>query len=375
MKPANCRLLFLMAMTVALAFDARESFAALNWNMQQVFVAPSTYSFDTSLALDSGGNPHIAYTLATDNSLHYASLSNGVWDTVTVDSGSVSYLRASLALNSQGQPGIVYGLNQGGIRYATAGTGGWSTSDIAAGDANSGDIVYSVADSPVISFNAGGQAKIATRNAGTWSVQVAESQNACYGTSLALNSSGNQCVAYWLRGSTSTLKFAVWNGSSWTNQTVDTISTEAQGDLSLAFDRQGVPHILYNATDGLQYATLSGGTWVIQTVASRWLISSHNSLAFDQNNRPVAVFAYNDGSTGQNYLRYATFDGAAWQTDVLRQSGTTSFGYTDIAVDGQNRVHISYWASGVLNYGVGTPEPATLSLLVMGGLAMLRRRK
>jgi len=51
----------------------------------------------------------------------------------------------------------------------------------------------------------------------------------------------------------------------------------------------------------------------------------------------------------------------------------------DVGVDGQGRPTINGGAGRELNsfqlFGAAIPEPATMSLLVLGGLAMLRRRR
>lgn len=63
---------------------------------------------DTSLALDSSDNPHIAYKNVTGGELKYAgwTLSDG-WVTGTVDSGIMGYSN-SLALDASGNPYIAY---------------------------------------------------------------------------------------------------------------------------------------------------------------------------------------------------------------------------------------------------------------------------
>ena len=75
---------------------------------------------DTSLVLDSNGEPHIAYFYLNDpeglpvGNLRYATRSGGVWTTETVD-GDGGYLgeHTSIAIDSQGNPHITYYDNVG----------------------------------------------------------------------------------------------------------------------------------------------------------------------------------------------------------------------------------------------------------------------
>ena len=59
--------------------------------------------------------------------------------------------------------------------------------------------------------------------------------------SLALNSSGYPGISYHYESPGQDLKYAVWNGSAWNNQTVDSVSAHTGRWTSLVFDRLGQP--------------------------------------------------------------------------------------------------------------------------------------
>ena len=61
-----------------------------------------------SLALDSGGNPHISYYDSTNGDLKYAYHDGTSWQIETVDSAGDVGLYTSLALDSGGNPHISY---------------------------------------------------------------------------------------------------------------------------------------------------------------------------------------------------------------------------------------------------------------------------
>ncbi len=74
-------------------------------------------------------------------------------------------------------------------------------------------------------------------------------------------------------------------------------------------------------------------------------VGSHASLALDGNDRPHISYYEFYGWTGSResgVLTYITRDGAQWTDPVIVDSADSSGHWTDIAVDSQNRPHISY---------------------------------
>ena len=81
-----------------------------------------------SLALDSNGNPHIAYYSAGPGTLKYAHKSGGVWTLETVDATGIVGYTPSIAIDAAGNPHISYvgGYLTGSLKYAVKSAGSWS---------------------------------------------------------------------------------------------------------------------------------------------------------------------------------------------------------------------------------------------------------
>ena len=213
---------------------------------------------NSSLALDSADNPRISYYDGRGldsgrRDLKYAAWTGSSWSIQTVDgAGSVGYYN-SLALDSAGNPHISYS-GTGGVRYAAWTGSAWDIQTIGGGSDPS--LALDSADNPHISYHdvTNGDLKYASWTGSAWSIETVDSAGDVGSeSSLALDADGNPHISYyeeiniWLEGN---LKYAAWDGSSWTIQTVDTGAVGA--DSSLALDAQGVPYIAYGDLSNLQ---------------------------------------------------------------------------------------------------------------------------
>jgi hypothetical protein len=252
------------------------SWTGTNWNLQTV---DQEGCRGASLALDSHGNPHIAYeadlrsggALSNTATLKFASLTGSNWGFQTVDS-PVSYLdRVHLALDSHDKPHIIYGY-----------------------------------DNPGVDENHGGPQtlKYAVLNGSSWNIQTAFTGLSQYGN-LVLDSNdyphftvvknSPQGASMWFNMS---LTYASWNGSEWNTQTIDSnISSSDSGYLELdSHDNPSIDYRTINPNsdhDSLMYARWTGTKWDIQTVGP-------NSLVFEE--APIAV-----GSNGNPHITYVGF--------------------------------------------------------------------
>ena len=111
----TCVIISAFLLLLLLCGQATLTKATSTWNIQTVD-STGTVEASTSLALDSGGNPHISYQDATRKDLKYATWTGSAWRIQTVDSNGAGYF-TSLALDSAGNPHISYEAN-GDLKYA-----------------------------------------------------------------------------------------------------------------------------------------------------------------------------------------------------------------------------------------------------------------
>ena len=138
--------------------------------------------------------------------------------------------------------------------------------------------------------------------------------------------------------------------NTWNSEVVDnTGDWGSVGPTSIALDATGYPHIGYGqpSNDAIKYAYYDGSSWHIETVVTGGVGSVPDYvLALDSNNRPHMSFFHSGGGGGS--LKYAYHDGSSWQIQMA-DSGSTESGIIDvgrfncIAVDSNNRPHISYY--------------------------------
>jgi len=231
------------------------------WNIQTVGSQVdkteygTSYANKKSMALDSYGNPRIAY-LVGEGYLKYAAWGGAGWTTETVATNDIR--DESLSLDSSGRPGIAYLQTEGGanvLKYAKWDGSRWVNETVTTSGGMGVSLALNSAGSPRISFGDWytGELKYATWDGKTWTIQTVDSGDHVFAaTSLVLDSSGNPRISY--RNSTGegfSLKYAAWNGSAWTRQTIGPIK---YGKPSLALDSANIPGIAYDVAGPLLYA-------------------------------------------------------------------------------------------------------------------------
>ncbi len=163
-------------------------------------------------------------------------------------------------------------------------------------------------------------------------------------SSLAFDSSGTPCIAYYDE-TNSQIKFAYYTGTFWATDQIE--STPFQGEYpSITIDTNDGIHVSYydGGSGDLKYAFASGRTAAFSatTVDYIGITGTHTAIALDESGaEPLPHISY----INNNYLtiRYAYYDGTAWNLLIAPASiGTASAAGTGIAVGSDGNVYISY---------------------------------
>ncbi len=282
------------------------------WHTDIVDTTPAGAGFYVSLALDSSNNPHLVYGEVfgadTTDKLKYAYKDSTGWHiAILTENSYISYINL---------------------------------------------VLYH--DLPRISFyndsanNGEGELQYIYTDGKTWSIEnVTAKPSGGRMNSLAIDSSGNPSISYYdiysgpVQGS---LRYATRTPEGiWENTIVDGNILDLHNVgmwNSIALDSQGNPHISYNANNGgggiLKYASWNGTAWTIETVSD--LKSASSKLLLDKANSPIIV--YQDVTTGNFEYAYKegsnwiinnidTIDGVGqWISSTLSPSGVPYVSYT-----------------------------------------------
>lgn len=138
------------------------------------------------------------------------------------------------------------------------------------------------------------------------------------------------------------------SAASWNISTVDGTGTDVGGS-SLVLDTLGNPHVAYFSDDALRYAVLDGSGWTEETVATFTFGGGAPTLLLDSSGNPHIAFADLDSFS----VRYAEYNGTAWSFESVDSSATVA-GSVSFALDASDAPHVSYYDESVsdLKYAV-----------------------
>jgi hypothetical protein len=341
------------------------------WHIETVD-SSGDVGWDTSIAVDAWGNPHISYYDSSQGTLKYARWTGSAWHIETVDyvdRGGAGYSAwdTSIALDGAGYPHISYCYStsslSGALKYArwdgvtwnietvdTAGSVGWYTS-----------LALDSADTPHISHYQDHvyDLRYSRWGGSAWQSETVESSGMVGAhTSLAIDGQDHPHISYW-DDLNKDLKYARWDGATWSIETVDSSGNVGQY-TSLAVDGEDVPHISYvdRTNYNLKYAWWDGSAWQLETVDASGVVSCEaihsppqwgcsTSLSLGAEGHPH--ISYHDATNGD--LEYAYWDGSGWQLETVDGADDVGQG-NSLALDTGGQAHISYYdaANGDLKY-------------------------
>ena len=302
-----CSTVIILSSLTIPAFTVTKVAAQHSWTVEVVDSGNWTGG-SNSIASDSLGHPHVSYR--ANKTLKYAYRDDIGWRTEQVELGGICpEVGTSIAVDSHDRPWIAY-------------SGSWT--------ANCWD--YDV--------------RLAHWDGTAWNNQTVNPSDvqAGYWPSLAIDAQDKPHVAYYsdVLNMTYKLTYAVWNGSSWDYQYVETTGWNGgvPGDIKLKLDTKEWPHIAYAARLGRdpRYVHWNGTGWLAETPDPSAVTQVESiSLALDSNDFPW--ISYEDSLV--NGIKCAHWDGTQWIVERASLPFETAE-VTSIAVDSKDVPHMAY---------------------------------
>lgn len=293
-----------------------------------------------SIDARSETNIQIAYYDQTNGDLKHARWDGSTWSTTVVDSQGDRGPHASIALDSQGDAHISYydATNQN-LMYAEQTTSGWSIDTVdSSGAVGEYTSISLDGSTPHIAYYAAGsqtEYKHATPGSSGWTLRTIEQTPASGAAPLAtgVNQSGLPRVAY---STGSDIRFATFDGSAWSSETVDGASEGNTGaGIYLGSDTRTVAYSDEFSCDvNFGQSTYSNGAW------TNWNSASIGGCTYSELSMGPAAVAYAD--TDELELTFYNQDTGRWETETWIASGVGD--YLDVNYT-NDRLYGVYYAS------------------------------
>lgn len=287
-----------------------------------------------AVAIDSNNKLHMSYE-AANGELLYTTNDTGEWTTIIVDSTPPAQGKySSIAVDSNNKGHIVY---FEWTEYEQV----YNEVTMQMDNVPRGNLKYAT--------NANGEGEILTLDydAGLTPRIFVDNNDNVHIVHSALHLYLDEAETI-LNRSFLDLKYTTNKSGSW--ETVNIESTVVKGtDASITVDSNGYVHIsarneegaLDDASNGgLRYITNAQGEWSWYDVDTGSHLGNDTDITIDANNN--VHISYLDKNAG---LKYATNESGSWESSLIDDS--TNVGWnTSIAVDPNNKVYISYVDSG-----------------------------
>ena len=284
-------------------------------------------------------------------------------ETVDGPKYAASYTPESIAVDTSGNPHIVYGSDHLYYAYYDGSTWQFETIDASPCVGACASIALDTSDKVHISYYDGGNnsLKYATNTSGSWITETVDSGGG-YGcgwdvhSSIALDSLRNAHITYYLyyNRSRGNLKYATNASGKWIIKTIGKKGKKAKYEdtgrySSIAIDKLDKVHIsdsgrIYDkhnkkTTYYLMYATNTSGSWTRETI-DEITSSGGTSIAIDKSNS--IHISYFDGSFfAGGDIKYATNSSGSWTISTIEREAASS-DTPSIAIDASGSAHVSY---------------------------------
>ncbi|MBN1568685.1 MAG: hypothetical protein JXA73_12630 [Acidobacteria bacterium] len=332
-----------------------------------------------TMALDSLNNPHIIYGNVYVTwpdvyhwELKYATNASGSWIIEIVDNVGSTGHYPSIAIDQWNNIHVAFDGSSGRTYAVRTGPGAWAFSGLPSEVGSNISLALDSEGKAHISSKgtSGGveAVKYTTNRTGDWITTVVDKAAAMKAgtySSLALDPTGNAHITYY-DDDTQGLKYATGTLGNWSHSFLFPPGKKGS-QSSIKADASNNLHISYydKDTGAVLYASNKSGGWQTESVTTNNLedyFVSGISMAMDPDNAIYMSYCVQDRwETSIVMLMYATNSSGAWETAQI----DSSCGNTSIALDANNKVHISYTGGSNVRYATNaggswviTPNPA-----------------
>lgn len=279
------------------------------------------------IVLDRDGVLHFVWHDSGTLQLNYASRSAaGTWSAIQVidKSGEIAGQYVSLAIDSNGRPGVAYfNGSKGDLKYASPNGATWQTQTV--------DFKQSVGLYPSLKFDQDnrpaiayyqktkGDLRLARLKDDEWTIrEIDTAGDSGRSVSLAVMDDGLLAAAY-ENSTTGRLRYAAqYNNTGWKTTTVD--QTRGASFISLQIDKNDRPSISYYDASpaNLKYAMFDDSKWMTDTVVEDGAVGLYSQLAINPSSGDSVVLFYN---RTMNELQFAVGTLGSWDVSTIQDTG------------------------------------------------------
>lgn len=382
-------IVFVVVVMLAVPALAREKQTTLaNWTPS--VVDPLEGGSSVSITIDKNNRPHISYLgfesaeVDARYGLKYARWDGAKWVITFLDqTGKTEDVETSIALDSQGNPHISY--YEGGghhLKYAyyDSDSQSWIKEivgeDVDAGVTNS--LRLDNNDLPRIAYwdNNQDRVRYASFDGTKWNFLTVETLTCAsplpQRVSLVLDTKDQPHVSYHDCALPTKLKYALQVSGTWTPEVVEEGNNSGLCS-SIEVDDQNRPHISYrsgNTAGGLMYANFNGIEWLYSPrIDNDFLWGKSTSLELNAQDRPRIAYTFwpTDDPEFTKEFRFAYLTGGQRTVETIDSADPASMkAQIDLAIDGEGDYHVAYWddTTNQLKYAKRVPLNEGLSIFL-----------